>query len=868
MEENVQRSKLPGPESGIEIRKTMCSICNPDSHCGIDAYVKDGRLIKVEGTAGNPHSGGTLCAKGAAQRQYVYHKERLLYPMKRIGRRGSDGFVRITWEEAYQQIAERLMEQKARYGAKSVCFFSGFAKWYRPGLMRLASAFGTPNYGTESSTCFRATQLAWKLVFGAGTQPDFQNAGLLVLWSKNPAYSQSYQTRLIMDRLEQGMKLIAVDPRDTPMTRRADIHLKLKPGTDGALALSIAHVMIKEQIYDEEFVGQYTYGFQEYKEYVQQFPPEIGESLTGVPKEQIIAAARMYASVKPGAMMVSASPVVHHVNGVQNYRAVMMLVGLTGNYDVRGGNVVTPYGYCYSSSFVKTNERAFEGERYDGEPGIGEEEFPVWFRLIRDEVQAVRIPDYILEKKPYEIKSIIGFGLNHRMWPDSNHMRKALEQVDFFVNTELFMTPTCRYADILLPACTSMERSQIRVYQENYLFCSEPAIEPLGESRHDMQIILDLARSLDLKDEMLSLSYEEFMDFLIKPAGVSLEELRKHREGMYAPVIQPHEERGYQKTGFATPSGKMEFVSQVLADYPERPGYDPLPVYRSRSQVYPALSSEEYPLLLCAGCRKPQLVHTRCYRMPWLAGLENTALADLHPEDGAALNLSQGEEIWISTPKGRIAALANLTAIGQKGVVFLYHGHPDRDPNELIDKDYLDPISGFPGYKSFPCKVEKKSPEAARQSRSGNQRTAKEKLAGAVKKHRGVQLRPDRCTGCYACVTACLDQHYETEEEAIALRRVEPTATGFRSISCMHCTDAPCMAVCAAGALHFDPETGFVLADPSRCIGCHRCESACPYGVPRFDKNNRMHKCDGCSERVKAGLPPACVAACPSRALK
>lgn len=699
--------KTDGCDAPIEIKKTICSICNPDSHCGIDAYVQNGKLIKVEGTACNPHSGGTLCAKGAAQRQYVYHKDRILYPMKRVGEKGSGKFERITWEEAYATIAAKLHAHKEHFGAKSVCFFSGFSKWYRPGLMRLASAFGTPNYATESSTCFRATQLSWKLVFGAGTQPDFANANLMVLWSKNPAHSQFYQSRLIYDRLDAGMKLIAVDPRNTPMTERADIHLKLRPGTDGALALSIAHVMIEEGIYDKEFVENYTHGFEEYKAYIAQFTPEKGEELTGVPREKIIAAARMYASVKPAAMMVSASPVVHHVNGLQNYRAAMMLIGLTGNFDVKGGNVITPYGYCYSSSFVKTNERAYEGTRFDGEKGIGEEEFPVWFRLVQDEVQAMRIPRYILEKDPYELKSLVGFGLNHRMWPDSNYMAQALKAIDFFVNVELFMTPTCQYADIILPACSSMERSEIRVYNENYVICSEQAIEPLGESRHDMQIILDLAKALKLDDPMLNKTYDEFMDFLIEPAGLTLEELRKHPGGMYAPVIQPHTERAYREKGFNTPSGKMEFYSTVLADYQDREGYHPLPIFKNYFDVYPRLSPREYPFTLSTGCRKPHLVHTRCYRLPWIMSLEDVSLADIHPIDAEKLGLAQDDPIIIESPKGSLDARANITTVGQPGVVFLYHGNPERDPNTLMDKDYLDPISGFPGFKSSVCRVRK-----------------------------------------------------------------------------------------------------------------------------------------------------------------
>jgi anaerobic selenocysteine-containing dehydrogenase len=705
--ETMLNNKIACEETGIEIKKSLCSICNPDGHCGINAYVKDGKIIKIEGNKDNIHSDGSLCAKGAANRQYVYDKDRILYPMKRIGEKGEGKFEKISWDEAYDIIGRRLNEYKKNYGGKSIAMFSGFSKWYRPVLSRLAKVLETPNYCTESSTCFRATQIAWKLVFGSGAAPDFNNSKLLVVWSKNPFHTQSYQSRYIMDARERGMKIIAIDPRTTPTTQIADIHLKLKPGTDGALALAMANVMINEGLYDKCFVEKYTYGFEEFKDYANDFNLGLAEKITGVKVEDIIKAARMYATIKPASLMVSASPVVHHVNGVQNYRAVMNLVGLTGNYNIKGGNITIPYGYLHSSSFVKTNEQEYQGERYDKEKGIGEEEFPVWFELVREEVQAMRLADYVLDKTPYEIKAVLGIGLNHMMWPDSNRMYESLKKLDFFVNIELFMTESCKCADVILPACSSLERSEIKVYNENFLFCSEKAIEPLGESKSDIEILLELAKKMNLDDEMLKMTYDEYMNYILEPSGVTLSELRSHKNGMMAKIIQPYNEKEYIKSGFKTPSGKMEFYSLVLEKYRNSHGYDPLPKFKSYKEIYPEYNDDEFPFILNTGSRKPQLIHTRTYRLNWIDKLENVDFIDIHPNDAKRLELKQNDIIKIVTPEGSISGVANITIAGQEGVVFTYHGNKNRDVNQLFNKDYLDPISGFPGFKSNICKIEK-----------------------------------------------------------------------------------------------------------------------------------------------------------------
>ena len=258
-------------------------------------------------------------------------------------KKGSGEFERISWDEAYRMIAENLLRIKKEYGPQAAAFYAGYPKWYRPALLRLANAYGSPNYCTESSTCFQSAAMAWRFIYGNDICfPDLMHAQTVFVWSNNLYHSNVGMARPYQSLKARGAKIIAVDPRETVTTQAADIHLKLLPGTDGALALSMAQVIIEEGLYDKEFVEKYVYGFEEYKAYVNQFPPEKAEKITGVDKKLIREAARMYASNGPAGVMFSASPVVHNINGMQNYRAVMCLIALTGNYDIPGGNPSRP----------------------------------------------------------------------------------------------------------------------------------------------------------------------------------------------------------------------------------------------------------------------------------------------------------------------------------------------------------------------------------------------------------------------------------------------------------------------------------------------------------------------------------------------
>ena len=703
---------MPVPGTGVEVRKSICTICDPQTQCGLDLHVKDGKIVKVEGSKEHPYSVGTLCSKGAATRQYIYSEDRLKTPLKRTGPRGSGKFEPISWDEALDTIAAKLNEIKLQNGPESVVFFSGYTKYFRPYLKRLAHSFGSPNYLTESSTCHRATAMAQKLTFGQPGGPDLKNTRCLLVWSANPFYTNPGNARAILKGRERGMKLIVVDPRETPTTALADIHLPVRPGTDGALALSMANVIIHEKLYDRDFVGNHSYGFEEYREYVQHFTPEKGEALTGVPADKIIKAARMYASTKPAAIMPSASPVVHHTNGVQNYRAVFDLIGLTGNYDIIGGNFVVPPSFLHASGLIVTREQEFIQTRPWSEmaPRVGADRFPVWVDVLDEEAQAMHLPFQIRSGEPYPLKALIGFGMNYRMWPDSRALLQSVEKLDFFVNVDIFMTDTCKSADIVLPACTSVERSELRCYSMGYIIFTQPAIPPLYESRSDVEIIYELAGRLGLDDPLFKTGYEASVDWILAPSGISVAELKKYPGGMFVPnPIKPPEKK-YLKAGFKTPSGRMEFKSKVLERYAGRPGFEALPVYtppKYSKESTPELA-QDYPFVLNTGSRLPMFVHTRTYRLSWTSSLRpNHPAADINPADAARLGIQQDEAVRISTPKDAIFVKANLTQMVQPGVIHMYHGHSEADVNVLFEGDYLDPLSGYPGFKSALCRVEK-----------------------------------------------------------------------------------------------------------------------------------------------------------------
>ena len=684
------------------ITPAICGFCG--GSCLVDLHLQDGKIVKVEGNKTLPFSDGRLCVKGAALKQATYSPDRLLYPMKRVGNRGEGRFERISWEEALDTIVEKMEDTKEKYGAKSTMVYVGHPKWFRPYLTDFANHYGTPNVGSESSTCAYALMLACKCCFGSDVfmpQPDMRRCKTLLIWGVNPLYSNSVKGgKGFLGAVERGVNVIVVDPRCTPTTEHSALHLRPIPGTDGALALGMARVMITEDLYDKDYIEKYTYGFEEYKEYVMEFTPEKVEKITGVPAGDMIKAARLFASEKSSAIMTSASPVVHNINGVQNARAIELLSALTGNYGMPGGVMAPGPGRPRMKGAFMNDWM----QRVDPDQDLSHDQFPAWRKLIYYETQVTRIADYLEGKGEYPIRTLLAFGMNHHMWPRPDRIEDAMQNLDFFVNVDMYMNDTCKYADLLLPAATSLEREQVEILGPNILYYQPEAIQPMGEVKNDIEILLELSSRMgfSLGDPQIH-SYEEYLDSLLSPTGVTLAELKEHPEGMQ-PKNPAKVRTSEQILQVKTPSGKIEFVSQVLESC-KKPGHEGLPIYRDFREQLPM---EEYPLILATGSRKPQLFHSRTYRLPWLANLEETPVIDIHPEDARKLSLENGEEVVLRTPVGAMELSVNLDSSCLPGVVNVYHGAGEKDINYLVDDKYLDPISGFPGYKSYCCRIEKK----------------------------------------------------------------------------------------------------------------------------------------------------------------
>lgn len=700
--DKLLKAKIPCAETGIEVKRSFCSICEPLFHCGMNAYVKDNEVIKVEGIPGYPMSNGMLCTKGAANREFMYRKDRLQYPMRRVGPRGSGEFERITWEEAYEEIGRRLPAIKERYGAESVIFFAGYAKWYRSFLQRLAHGFGSPNFGTESSTCHMATVEAWKDMTGRFSINDTNRSATYLCWAGNPYHSKYVQLRGLYAAKERGMKIVVIDPRITPtVSKLADIHLRLRPGTDAALALGMAKIIIDNDWIDHDYIEKHVHGFEEYKAYVQQFDlPRVAE-ITGLDPDDIYRVAELYATNKPSSISQSGAAIVHHRNGYQTFRAIMSLTAITGNFDIAGGNIPAGETYSHQWANFETYEHDFIHDNTPNIRRIGCERFPLWEKFI-PEAQMTDFVNQFESGKPYPLKAMMAFGLNHRMFPEPHKILEVLDQMDFVVSTELFMTETCKHADIVLPACTSLEREEFKVYPGGFATYIQPAVPPVGESKPDTTIISELVGVLGIDDPLLASGYRKCVEWMIRDLHINIDECIAADLPIKVPDAVPYESRLYSKNGFETPTGKFELSSESIKQL----GID-LPAIPTYEDPYDGADAKEYPFTLSVGARLPHTLHSRLHEVPSLRSLRPDPMVDMSLNDANALGIELNDWVIVENESGSIRVRANPSAKTMDGMLQIYHGYKEADANELVPSVHLDEYSGYPGYNCVRCRIRK-----------------------------------------------------------------------------------------------------------------------------------------------------------------
>lgn len=704
-EERLQKAKIPCQETGITLRHTLCDICSSGVYCGVDAYVKDGEIVKLEGDPGYPVNRGALCPKGASGRQYVYREDRIQQPMRRVGPRGSGQFQPISWEEAFALAAEGLNRCKAQYGPEATVFLSGYPKWYRTFLQRLAYSFGSPNYMTESSSCWWSVIMAARCIFGHGVMADIQNAKLLILWGQDPFTKNIHQAKALFQFKERGGQLIVIDPRRISAGEQlADLYLRPRLGTDGYLAHAMARHILEQGLEDRAFIQNYVSGFEQYRDYVMGFSMEEAERVTGVPAQDIRLAAELFATVDPSTINTGVG-LTHRTNGFDNCRALLSLAALCGRFD-RPGTLkpsMGPITFANGPGGFQSKENQFINsvKPKNVRPTVGLDRFPLFGEMM-NEGQSMDLARQILSGQPYPIKSAFLVGVNHMMYPDSPRFLQALHSLDFIVASDIFWTESCRCANIVLPACTSYERSEVKCSANQFIYYTKPAIPPRFESRDDVAIFSGLAQALDLDDPLLRAGYDACARYILEESsGLNWEELKASDRPIKAPAARFYKWGTCLAQGPRTPSGTIELYSQALEKYKNR-GLEPLPLWKEgETGADPA----EYGFVLTTGCRNFNAIHSRLHSCSWPRSLRPEASVDINPTDAQRLGIKQGDQVQLRTPLNAIQVRANLSLIVNVGELAMFHGYPEANVNQLLDADLLDPYTGFPAYKQYRCQL-------------------------------------------------------------------------------------------------------------------------------------------------------------------
>ncbi|MBU1195152.1 MAG: molybdopterin-dependent oxidoreductase [Proteobacteria bacterium] len=711
----------------------ICGICFHSPGCGVIAHFDaSGRLDWLEPDTDTP-SGKVLCPMAASARQIIYSDHRLKHPLKRVGPKGTHEFEEISWDEAFDIIVEKLNHLKAEFGPETVGFYAGTGSYERSfkdifqlkgSEIYLASSilfpFGSPNTFGVGAPCYTSLGvLAPKLTMGClhiDMFSDVDNSDLILIWGTDPSTSTPPEMfKRIITAANEGAQIIVIDPRKT---LAADLPgsewLPIRPGTDGALALGLSHILIRDRLYDEVFVEDWTLGFDEFSEYVKVFTPEHVSAITGIDTDRIESLAESIVDAE-GASYIMYTGLEYTKSGVQNIRAVMVLWALAGQMDVEGGR-------CFSR---KENRIPLARERQIQTPGfelsIGKGRFPVYSRYCGGEPHASLLPKSIIDADPYKIRALFVLGASLlTSWPDPGLWKKALGELDFLVTIDLQMTQDAAWADIVLPATTAFEQESY-CYYGNAVRIREKLIEPVGDSRSSYDILAKLADRLGY-GHLYPRNPDEVLDYILSTSGFNADQLRNAPGKVLYGKSEPMEYRKWEKgllrddgkPGFETPSGKFEIKSSILEKY----GYPGLPEYEESDETPQSAPKlfKRYPLILGTGPFKPDM--KSCLRgIPDFMEKYPYPVVEISVADAQDRGIKMADRVVIKTDRGSVAMRAFVTDKIMKGFVYapVGGGGPigtdewkEANVNFLIDSKQYDEISGFPVYKTMLCEVKKK----------------------------------------------------------------------------------------------------------------------------------------------------------------
>jgi len=708
-------------------KKGICGIC--PAGCWVRIGMQNGRMAAIEADTGHPL--GMICRRGEHAPEIVYSKHRLKNPLKRSGPKGNYDFQRISWNEAYDVITERMNFLKAESGPESVAIYTGrgafelsLCDMFQPRGVAVSSAsnilfpFGSPNTMGVGALCYVSfAMIAPHVTMGRmliNMFTDIENAELLLVWGANPATDSP---PLDMHRLEaaarRGARIFVIDPRKTETVERTGAQwVPIRPGTDGALALGLIHVMLEEDYYDEHFAGNWCHGLPELTTYTGHFSPAVVSGITGIPAATITNLARDICLAN-GACPVMYTGLEYSNSGIQAIRAVLTAFALAGQLDVPGG-----IGLAMHGSHFPIN-RTCNQPNPDIAKALAHDKFPLYSHY-RGESHASGLVTSALTGKPYRIRGLIIHGASLlTSWPQTPLWRKALSKLDFQVCIDRQMTADAAYADILLPATTMFEINSYMTYGPIFRL-RERMIKPVGEARNDYLIMAELANRLGY-GHLYPQSEEEMIRLALEGSGFSLEDVRAAGGSVQidTPVMEYKKwEKGKLRSdgrpGFDTPTGKFEIRSTILEEY----GYESLPKYTEpvEGPVASPMTAKRYPLVFNSGARPHTDFRSQHHGVKALAQENPEPQMYMNIIDARDRGIRTGDLVNVKTPRGSVIFRANITSRIVQGAIECNMGGgtpvgpkpwQERNVNELTDLGNFDEISGFPVYKALLCEVVK-----------------------------------------------------------------------------------------------------------------------------------------------------------------
>ena len=716
---------------------SICTIC--DIGCQLRTVSEEGKVARVI-AHDNPLLAANICYKGVAAPDIHNHADRIRKPLKRVGERGEDRWEEISYTQAMDEIAAKLSGIVDRYGPESMAVStSGWNTQTTHALdRRFMNLLGSPNWISGVALCAGNTAAVNKLTYGWFPMPDYANTNCIVLFGHNPRkHSWTPIYNAINAARSRGAKVIVLDPRVSDQAEHSDLHLRLKAGTDAAMCLGWLKVIFDEGLYDKAFVDQWCVGFDELKARVNEYPLARVEEITGVDRELIAEAARMYASAD-GAVIPWTPITDQQISSTSAIRLHSILRAVTGNLDAEGGEMLGGF----NPSYIPESELAFHDRLpiEQKQKQLGFDDHPVftyrvaemlkepcekvWGYPYSDQVMGCHMANptnvfrAMVKSEPYPIKAFFVLGNNALLsYANQHQILQAMMNQELVVSHEIFMTPTAMLADYVLPGDVFTERNHVADGWSwgTRLSLSQKAVEPPEEASSTFQFWTDLAHRFGFTQEFPWRSIEELLDYRLSRSNRTFREFES-ATFMEAP---PPELYKYRKRGFATPSGKVELASSILLEL----GFDPVPYYREATD-----KSEGYPYSVFTGVREDPFFQTGQRNIKALRDRCPLPQLFLHPLDAAKEKIADGDWTRLETRLGHVVMQVAVQDSMKEGHIRVPHGwwYPEMrgkadlggsfissDAVLCSDEDeYLDYEQGVPHFKGFAARIVKTEPPA------------------------------------------------------------------------------------------------------------------------------------------------------------